>query len=151
MPDNNKLCDTILDMEASLSTNLNGYSVWHYGADIHGITRETLKNAVEALKAREPHVMALDEMVNSLWIGDVVWLEVNYDGETGIEPFLTDVDVSSYYNVLVNFRDQYYLIDSKCLEEQVRESMHPDVKAAKFRFWSSKPTDEQRKTVEWDA
>lgn len=53
MDDNNKLRDTILDMEASLSTNLNGYSMWHYGADIHGITRETLKNAVEALKAQE--------------------------------------------------------------------------------------------------
>lgn len=54
MTDNNKLHDTILDMEASLSTNFRGYSVWHYGAYIHGITRETLKNAVEALKAQEP-------------------------------------------------------------------------------------------------
>lgn len=54
MTDKNKLHDTILDMEASLSTNLNGYSMWHYGADIHGITRETLKNAIEALKAQEP-------------------------------------------------------------------------------------------------
>ena len=54
MTDNNKLRDTIMDMEASLSTNLSGYSMWHYGADIHGITRETLKNAIEALKAQEP-------------------------------------------------------------------------------------------------
>lgn len=54
MIDNNKLRDTIMDMEASLSTNLSGYSMWHYGEDIHGITRETLKNAVETLKAKEP-------------------------------------------------------------------------------------------------
>lgn len=52
--DNNKLRDTIVDMEASLSTNLSGYSMWHYGADIHGITKETLKNAIEALKEQEP-------------------------------------------------------------------------------------------------
>lgn len=141
MIDNNKLHDTILDMEASLSTNLNGYSMWHYGADIHGITRETLKNAIEVLKAQEPRVMTLEEL-DRLQEDDVVFVEIKPVRD------LTCVSVE-----LVRFIEktqdpatqiELHTTDSAGLY-MTRKTTDPN-----WRCWTSRPTDEQREGTPWN-
>lgn len=112
------------------------------------VPQQLVSDTVALLKAQEPKIISLRDVVCAD-VGNVVWLETYYDGATGIEPFLVDID-ASYDTVLVNARDQYYLSDSKYLEEQVRESMDSDVADKKFRFWSSKPSDEQRKETKWE-
>lgn len=44
----------IADLEFSYSTTLSGYAFANYGADIHGITGEILRDALALLKAQEP-------------------------------------------------------------------------------------------------
>lgn len=132
MTDNNKLRNTILDMEASLSTNLSGYSMWHYGADIHGITRETLKNAIEVLKAQEPRVMTLEEM----WEGEVYWFDC--PGNFILRPVICnmyDRGDSSY----LNFIWQHGNFSWKICEY-----------GRTWRCWTSRPATEQIDNTPWE-
>lgn len=135
MTDNNKLRDMIMDMEASLSTNLSGYSMWHYGAIIHGITRETLKNAIEALKAQEPRVIQFDEIDDY----EVLWLEVRDIGsEEGLAPW-------------VKTRSGNWFSPLLCSKLQPDMILSTPEEYGKFcRCWTSRPTDEQREATPWN-
>lgn len=44
----------IADLEFSYNTTLSGYAMQNYGRGIHGVTGETLRDALVLLKAQEP-------------------------------------------------------------------------------------------------
>lgn len=138
MIDNNNLHDTIMDMEASLSTNFRGYSVWHYGAIIHGITRETLKNAIEALKAQEPRVMTPDEVKNAPE-KSVVWLELKPDEifKEEIYPFVGSG--TGWYSCYCSANTTPMFTDDDAEQYGV-----------KFRCWTFRPDEKRREETPWN-
>ena len=103
----------------------------------------------EAVKAREPHIITIDEVVSNGTLGDVVWLETYYDGKTGIEPFMIDVDISSQMPVLVNAHDEYINGRAQELIDQITETFSESAIDKRFRFWSAYPTDDERKETPW--
>lgn len=46
--------------------------------------------------------------------------------------------------------DSFYDISEQELNDGIVNSLDDKFTVRKFRFWSSKPTDEQRKAVKWD-
>lgn len=103
---------------------------------------------LELLKAQEPMVMTLSQVV-SAEIGTVVWLECYFDGRTSIEAFLVDMDASQK-PVLINGRDMFFNVYEDELNNQIIDKFDKSYEAKKYRFWSFLPTDEQRKAVKWD-
>lgn len=93
------------------------------------ISVETMKNIVSLLKEMQPRVLTYDEAVDV----DCVWYE-NIDGV--LCPARIKPDASGNYKV-------YRLYECDCYECE-------DVYGEGWRCWSSKPTEEQRKAVEWD-
>lgn len=101
---------------------------------------EVLREALELLKEPEPHLMTVDEL-EALPVGSVVWEECYYNTEEGegteIEPAMkinscTIMTGAAYTTIVDDMGD-------------------PDVDGNILRWWSSKPTDEQRKAVKWDG
>ena len=97
-----------------------------------------------------PQLITLDDIVNNTQVGNVVWLEVQYKGfqYTGMEPFLIDIDSSSYFYTLVNMRDCYYLINSRDLEKEILKSLNKDY-VGRFRFWNGYANEELRSNTPW--
>ena len=101
-----------------------------------------------APKAQEPKVISLRDVVCAD-VGNVVWLETNYDGKTGIEPFLVCIDFTQK-PMIINGWDSFYNISEQELNDGIVNSFDDEFTVRKFRFWSSKPTDEQRGAVKWE-
>ena len=113
--------------------------------------RETLDEMMryaDELKAQEPIIISLRDVVCAD-VGSVVWLETYYDGKTGIEPFLVCIDFTQK-PVIINGWDSFYNISEQELNDDIVNSFYDEFTVRKFRFWSSKPTDEQRKAVKWE-
>lgn len=91
---------------------------------------EWVDDALGVLKEQEPRVMTLEEVL-SLHEGDVVWFEeLDHDMKSYIQPMMSD--------------GKGYLrgvsLDIRC------DLLHLE----KRRFWSSRPTNQQRKDAKWE-
>lgn len=94
-------------------------------------------DAMELLKAQEPHVMTITEALDA----EVAWLEQYADPADGVEPIIRPVIIRYYEN-------GYW----QCLVEQDESadlSLFLDGFGTEFRFWTSRPTDEQRSGTPW--
>ena len=119
----------IADLNFSKTSTIDGYAAHHYGGVIHGITTETLCDALTLLKAQEPRVMTLEYFDNSPDKDSkgclVAWVEYRRDEEWA-EYWEGTCDEWSVIR-----RDDFYSGES-------------------YRFWTSRPTDEQREAVKWE-
>lgn len=106
---------------------------------------DALDMAIEALKAQEPKIISLRDVVCAD-VGNVVWLETYYDGKTGIEPFLVCIDFTQK-PVIINGWDSLYNISEQELNDDIVNSFSDEFTVRKFRFWNARPTDEQREAV----
>lgn len=90
---------------------------------------EALNMAIEALKAQEPRVMSPDE-IEAMKMGEVAWCEEYYDGPGFLYPMVScgRGDLGNLYIGInaIGFYDPHR------------------------RFWSARPTDEQRKATPWE-
>ena len=97
-----------------------------------------IDDIVSLLKAQEPRVMMLTEAFDA----EVAWLERYANPDDGVEPIIQPVIIRYYEN-------GYW----QCLIEQDESadlSLFLDGFGTEFRFWTSKPTDEQREAVKWE-
>ena len=96
------------------------------------------RDALELLKAHQPHVMTLPEAFDA----EVAWLEMYADPNDGVEPIIQPVIIRYYEN-------GYW----ECLIEQDESpalTLFIEDFNSEFRFWTARPTDEQRKAVKWE-
>ena len=100
------------------------------------------------LKVQTPRVLTLEEVITSEF-GQTIWLESYFDGTTSLEAFLVDIECSNK-PVLVNGRYEFYNLNTKELDEEILSTFHEKYKIKKYRFWSAKPTKEQREVMKWD-
>lgn len=94
--------------------------------------------ALELLKAQEARVMTLTEAFDA----EVAWLEMYANPDGGVEPIIQPVIIRYYEN-------GYW----QCLIEQDESAdlfLFLDGFGTEFRFWTSRPTDEQREAVKWE-
>lgn len=108
---------------------------------------EALSMAIEALKAQEPMIISLKDVVCAE-DGRVVWLETYFDGNTVIEPFLACVDFTQK-PVIINGWHSFINLNENDLADSIVSIISDRFKVRKFRFWSAYPTDEQREAVAW--
>ena len=103
----------------------------NYPDERYTMLREALDMAMELLKAQEPRVMTLEEIVSA----ECVWIEYATSGNIVIAlPWDIELTDDTYNfigmpNCFVEFRRLY---------------------GEEWRCWTSRPTDEQRKAVKWD-
>ena len=99
--------------------------------------RQLQRDALELLKAQEPHVMTITEAFDA----EVAWIEMYSDPDDGVEPIIQPVIIRHYEN-------GYW----ECLiemDESPELTLFIDDFNSEFRFWTARPTDEQRKEVKW--
>lgn len=99
--------------------------------------KDALTKAIEALTEQEPRVLTLDEARTALHNDTVIWVEVN-----GGQIFAgVRMDGADYFTVqddsVIDVTD---LDDAKCANKY----------GMAWRFWSSRPTDEQRRETPWE-
>lgn len=101
--------------------------------------KEALDIAIEALKAKEPRVLTLEEAKTS----DVAWLERYANPYDGVDPIIQPI-------IIMYFKNGYFegLIEQ---DEDAEITLFVDDFNMEWRFWTSRPTDEQRKAVKWDG
>lgn len=95
-------------------------------------TLQTLKDALELLKAHEPRVMSLDELSEK---EDVYFESLVYDT---ICPALSSGSYDDGTVGLMTLEDELFYMD----EEDY---------GVKWRCWTYRPTDEQRAATPWKA
>ena len=95
--------------------------------------RLDLRNdAIELLKAQEPRVMTLEEVVTTTE-NTIVWYE--HIGKNMMRPRI------------VSYADK----KTVCFTDGGVWNYKKDGYGKRFRFWTSRPTAEQREAVKWDA
>lgn len=120
-----------------------------YGSSLNVIPIETwvLKDALELLKAPEPRLLTLDE-INALPDHTVLWQEARIDWsawelnplkEFGVEYEIAPVEKQG---TVISDTSGTTVIDDDLLTAN---------DGVQLRFWSARPTDEQRKAVSWDG
>ena len=90
------------------------------------------------IDANAPRVMTLTEAFDA----EVAWLERYANPDDGVEPIIQPVIIRYYEN-------GYW----QCLIEQDESadlSLFLDGFGTEFRFWTSRPTDEQREATPWE-
>ena len=103
----------------------------NYPDERYTMLREALDMAMELLKAQEPRVMTLKEIISA----ECVWIEYATSGNVVIAlPWDIELTDDTYNfigmpNCFVEFRSLY---------------------GKEWRCWTSRPTDEQRKAVGWE-
>lgn len=97
------------------------------------------RDALEMLKAQEPRVMTLEEVLgNTIGIGLPCW----------IEDHIEDVCVPVLIPAVVTTDDTYVQYSGDdCYEGAL---YHRDY-GKRMRCWTSRPTDEQREATPWDS
>lgn len=111
--------------------------------------------ALELLEEQRPRVLTLEEM-RSKPAGDYVWLEVRDDDSVDVQ--IPDADTIV---VVYGVGDGVFglaIEDASVQSEYIRfcgPSLDPVMQWCDYRkvwrCWSARPTDEQRKAVQWDA
>lgn len=105
----------------------------------HGCKVVMLKDAISLLKEQEPRVMTITEAFDA----EVAWLERYADPDDAVEPIIQPVIIRHYEN-------GYW----ECLIEQDESAaltLFIEDFGTEFRFWTSRPTEEQRKAVKFDG
>lgn len=100
--------------------------------------REAVGCALELLKAHQPHVMSITEAFDA----EVAWLERYADPNYCVEPIIQPVIIRYYEN-------GYW----ECLIEQDESpalTLFIEDFNSEFRFWTSRPSEEQREAVKWE-
>ena len=96
-----------------------------------------IEDGAKLMKAQEPRVMTLTEAFDA----EVAWLERYANPDDGVEPIIQPVIIRYYEN-------GYW----QCLIEQDESadlSLFLDGFGTEFRFWTSRPSDEQREVTPW--
>ena len=93
--------------------------------------RQVMRKALALLKEQEPHVMTLKKAIDA----EVCWIEQRGQWAPPIQP-------CTVHNLGRILRCQ-------CLGDKVFDVRRADHNI-RFRFWTSDPTDDQRKAVKWD-
>lgn len=91
-----------------------------------------LRDALALLKAQEPRVMTSEE-VQRAEEGTVVWFEQHTPEQDYLQPMVSTGDGCVGNN--------YLGVNLQYVKDGTRE----------YRFWTSRPTDEQRKAAKWDG
>lgn len=97
------------------------------------------------------NIIDTEEICGTCDIGEVIWLECYFDGHTCITPFMYDLDYVEQQPVITNANDCFYNSFSNVLEKNIMELFHERWKNKQFRWWDSKPTDEERNNIPWHS
>ena len=131
------LLDDALELLKEDEKRIADYRRWH----------ENQKNTIKKLlKAQEPRVMTVEEVVGNIVLerGVMLWFEFNDSikelsaKDIEYNDYLCDDDMPTLHEPNLKWRDNGYL-------DGVIVSEYNDV----FRCWTSRPTDEQREAVKW--
>lgn len=110
---------------------------------IDGITRD----AKELLEQYKPKLLTMQEVQN-LKLYDVVWLETYWDGNTHLESLVltsNDYQEPSLCNGITT-------IKLHKLHQSLIDSFSIDYNDTRYRFWSAKPSKENRKSeTRWNT
>ena len=104
----------------------------------HGCIDALLEDAIALYKAQEPRVMTLEE-VQAFCVDDVVWLEDK--GKTNIIPgIVRNRHLWPHSATMVT----NFMRGDGC-----KVTADDDNYGKRWRCWTSKPSEEQRKAAEW--
>ena len=97
------------------------------------------------------NILTNEEICEIGGFGDVIWLECYFDGNTSLEPFMTDI--SPYQNpVIINARCTIISSFPSEIHENIICSFNSAWKNKRYRWWDSRPSIEERKNNEgWIA
>ena len=112
----------------------------------NGCDKELMRDALELLKAQEPRVMTVEEVVGNIVLerGVMLWFEFNDSikelsaKDIEYNDYLCDDDMPTLYEPNLKWRDNGYL-------DGVIVAEYNDV----FRCWTSRPTDAQMEAIPW--
>ena len=91
-------------------------------------------DAIELLKAQEPHVIQFDEIDNF----EVLWLEVrDVDAEKGLAPWVKTADGRWFSPLVCGKERPDMILATECEYGRI------------CRCWTSRPTDAQREAIPW--
>ena len=122
----------IADLKLSKASTVDGYSAHHYGGEIHGITTETLCDALTLLKAQEPRVISWQdaESMHLCWV------------ETRRPHTISPADLIHYFDESPNITVFKIHQDAK--------DWPLDEYGIKWRCWDNEPTNEQMEATPWN-
>ena len=102
-----------------------------------------VKEALKELAAtKTPRLLTLEE-IRALPLGAVIWLEYKAVDEDG------DIDISLHPIMRSVCCGDAVLCDGESQTEIDTITLEPDECGIMERYWSARPTDEQRKAVAW--
>ena len=96
-------------------------------------------NALDLLKAHEPRVLTLDEVLNA---EDFVWAEIWTPGDRRWCLIYARINKSIYDDILMLHEDSGF--------RWTRLASNYNMKSG-WRCWSARPTEEQRKNTPWEG
>lgn len=139
MPDRDKV---IKGLESCLNASCLTCPYWHDMPDRCGLHRGIMQDALELLKAQEPRVMTLEEVVEHYSLPPVFPddLEMQEDYILGIEPLYFDFPNPTSWDVHWRGANQV---------NQYLEGWAANY-GKTWRVWTGCPTDEQREAAKWD-
>lgn len=111
-----------------------------YRKDICYGTVGLMADALALLKAQEARVMTLEEIEDALY--NVVWLDI-----PGAENLADGFSLIMAYSR----KNGYVLLDSPFGDNPSQDRFEYTDYNKTWRCWTSRPTDEQREAVKWDA
>lgn len=98
-----------------------------------------LHDAINLLKAQEPRVLTLDEVLNA---EDFVWAEIWTPGDRRWCLIYARINKSIYDDILMLHEDSGF--------RWTRLESNYNMKGG-WRCWSARPTEEQRKNTPWEG
>lgn len=103
-----------------------------------GELHEMYTDVIAILKAHEPRVLSVADIIDNGITPDVIWIERREEGDVAAGVWQID-----HYEMVGGG-----VVDD--LGEEIAEA--PEAYNTRWRCWyPTKPTDEQRKEVQWDA
>lgn len=99
----------------------------------HAEDEQCLEDAVELLKERETKLLDADEIIS----GIIYWMECE--------------NVSQVWPIEMHHIRNQHLLNGPEWEDDYGDVWKMPEYNKKWRCWSAKPTEEQRKAVSWDA
>ena len=107
--------------------------------NVKSFKHDILRDALELLKAQEPRVMTVTDIVDNYVAPEMIWVEArNNKGDIRLVAGLWN---GEYYNMA----DDSIMYD---LGEEIANN--PEGYNVRWRCWTSRPTDEQREEIPWN-
>lgn len=98
--------------------------------------RDCAKDALALLKAQEPRVLSVADIIDEHITPDIIWVERRHENDICAGVWQID-----HYEMALEG-----VIDD--LGEEIAE--RPDAYNTLWRCWTARPTDEQREAVPWE-